>query len=117
MKKAVFHDEEEQQGMEEVILSHDSQAMLYRVPWEVARDLESYCESFSAEWVWHGPEKEKFLREIGPGQQVAAYGAPDFIDYLNRWVFPERPCRLVKMLDFYGYDIPPEYQGTPHYNF
>ena len=54
--------------MKEVILSHDSEAKIYLVPDEVADNLDKYCWDFAANWVWHGPENAKFLREIGNGQ-------------------------------------------------
>lgn len=113
----VFVDETRYEGMAEVILSHDSEAMLYLVPAQVASNLDKYCLDFAANWVWHGPENGKFLRSFGGSQLGAVFGAPDFIDYLNRWVFPECESKLVKGLGCYNYEIPPEYQGYPQYNF
>lgn len=51
--------------MKEIILSHDNEARVYLVPDEVADNLEQYCLDFATNWIWHGPEKSKFLREIG----------------------------------------------------
>ena len=92
--------------MKEVILSHDSEAIIYIVPDEVADNLDKYCWDFAADWVWHGN-----------GQLGAVFGAPDFIDYLNRWAFPEQNSKLIKRLGCYGYEIPEEYKDYPKYNF
>ena len=113
----IFVDETEYSGMAEVILSHDSKAVLYRVPAEVAANLDAYCWDFAANWVWHGPENGRFLRSFGSGQLVAVFGAPDFIDYLNRWAFPECESGIVKKLGCYGYALPAEYRKYPNYNF
>ena len=89
-----FVDETNYEGMAEVILTYDSEAMLYSVPAEVAANLDQYCWDFTANWVWHGLKNGKFLRSFGDGQLGAASGAPDFIDYLNRWAFPECKSKL-----------------------
>lgn len=113
----IFVDNTAYTGMAEVILSHDSEAVLYSVPAEVAADLEKYCWDFAANWVWHGPENGKFLRSFGEGQLGAVFGAPDFIDYLNRWAFPGCGAKRIKGLGCYDYEIPPEYRHYPQYNF
>jgi len=113
----VFVDETRYAGMAEVILSHDSEATVYLVPAEVAANLGEYCWDFAANWVWHGPENGKFLRNCGKEQLGAIFGAPDFIDYLNRWAFPEYESKRVKGLGCYGYELPEEYWHYPHYNF
>lgn len=113
----VFVDETKYEGMAEVILSHDSEAMLYSVPAEVAANLDQYCWDFAANWVWHGPENGKFLRSFSEGQRGAVFGAPDFIDYLNRWAFPDCESKLIKGLGCYDYEIPEAYQHIPKYNF
>ena len=111
----VFVDETEYSGMREVLLSHDSELVIYLVPAEVAANLESYCWDFAANWVWHGPENGKFLKKFGNQQLGAMFGAPDFIDYLNRWAFSGYESRPVKHLGCY--EIPEEYRSYPHYNF
>lgn len=113
----VFVDETKYEGMAEVILSRDSEAMLYLVPVKVAANLDKYCWDFAANWVWHGPENGKFLQKTRSGQYGAVFGAPDLIDYLNRWAFPECESKLIKGLGCYDYEIPPEYQSYPRYNF
>lgn len=113
----VFVEETDYSGMAEVILSHDSEAMLYSVPAEVAADLERYCMDFATNWVWHGPENGKYLHKCGENQYGAVYDAPDFIEYLNNWVFPERKSELVKGLGCYDDEIPEEYWNCPRFNF
>jgi len=102
--------------MKDVLLSHDSKVLLYSVPDEVADHLEEYCLDFAANWIWKNPNGAKLLKNIR-GMAVAVYGAPDFIDYLNEWLFPDQPSRLIKGLDYYGYELPEEYQKYPQYNF
>jgi len=113
----IFVDETEYSGMAEVILSHDSEAVLYSVPAEVAGDLERYCLEFAGSWVWNGPENYKFLKPTRSGQLGARFGAEDFIDYLNRWEFPDRPSGKVRGLGCWDYEIPEEYKDYPKYNF
>lgn len=102
--------------MKDVLLSHDDKVLMYSVPDEVAACLEEYCLDFAANWIWKNPNGAKLLKNIG-GQRVAIYGAPDFIDYLNEWLFPEQQSKLVRQLDFYDYEIPEEYQKYPRFNF
>ena len=110
-----FVDESAYTGMEEVILSHDSELMLYSVPAEVAAYLDEYCMNFAANWVWHGPENKKYLHNFGDGQLGAVFGADDFIDYLNRWEFPDKPSKRIKNLGCF--ELPDEYRNHPHFNF
>lgn len=112
----IFVDETKLQGMEEVLLSADDKVKLYSVPAEVAHDLTKYCLEFANDWVWHGSESAKYLKKH-KDQYVAHFNAADFIDYLNRWVFPDRPATLVKELDCYDYELPEEYRGYPKFNF
>lgn len=112
----IFVDETNYEGMAEVILSADDDAKIWLIPAEVAADLDNYCGDFAVNWVWHGPENGKFLRLMGSGQYGAVFGAGDFIDYLNKWVFPDRESKLVRNLGCYGYEIPEEYRDIPKYN-
>lgn len=102
--------------MKKVLLSHDSKVMMYSVPDEVAANLEKYCLEFSVDWIWKNPNGAKLLKEIR-GQKVAVYGATDFIEYLNEWVFPNQPSVLLEALDFYDYEVPEEYKKYPQFNF
>lgn len=102
--------------MKKVCLSHDSQVMVYSVPNEVANHLQDYCWEFSTNWIWHNPNGAKLLQTVR-GQTVAVYGASDFIDYLNEWVFPKEQSQLVKQLDCYEDELPEEYRKYPQFNF
>ena len=102
--------------MKEVLLSHDDKVLIYVVPDEVTDHLQDYCLEFCVNWIWKNPNGAKLLKNIR-GQKVAVYGVPDFINYLNEWVFPEQPSKLVKQLDYYVYELPEEYKYYPRFNF
>lgn len=102
--------------MKEILISHDDKVLMYSVPDEVADNLDEYCWEFAANWIWKDPNGAKLLKEI-KGTKVAVYGAPDFIDYLNEWVFPKQKSEFIKQLDYYDYELPAEYEKYPRYNF
>lgn len=112
----IFVDETDLHGMREVLLSADDKVKLYSVPAEVAHDLSKYCLDFATDWIWRGSESAKFLKKH-KDQYVAHYDEADFIDYLNRWAFPERPSTLIRELDCYDYELPEEYREYPRFNF
>ena len=112
----VFVDETEFTGMVEVILSADDKAKIYSVPAEVAHNLQKYCLEFATDWVWHGSESAKYLKQHN-NQYVAVFNASDFIEYLNDCVFPNQSSTLVKELDYYDYELPEEYKKYPRFNF
>ena len=51
------------------------------------------------------------------GVEGVAYTEADFIDYLNRWVFPEEPSRVVRGLGCPFYDLPEDCRALPRFNF
>ena len=102
--------------MKEVLLSHDSKVCIYSVPDEVAEHLQDYCLEFSVNWIWNNPMGAKLLKNIN-GITCAVYGATDFIEYLNEWVFPNQNSRFIMQLDFYDYETPKEYENYPQFNF
>lgn len=101
--------------MKEIILSSDGLCRIYSVPDEVADDLDRYCTDFD-EWIWENPNGDKLLQEFDDGYG-ACYDETDFIDYLNEWIFPEKPSVLIKETDFYCDEIPEEYRSLPRFNF
>jgi len=117
----VYVDRQEYSGMAEVILSHDSTPVLVRVPAEVAADLEHLCWDFAAQWVWHGPENYKFLHPAPSGQLVAIFDAGDFIDYLNRWLYPDVRSEVIREVPDADMDVHPafdeKYPWVPRFNF
>lgn len=88
--------------------------MVYLVPDVVAEHLEDYCLEFCCTWLRTSPHAEKYRRGGG-----FCFNEADFIDYLNTWVFPEEPSRLVENLGWIEFDTPlPEgYRGCPEFNF
>ena len=102
--------------MKEVLLSHDSEVQMYLVPDEVAEQLREYCIAFT-DWIWNNPNGAKLLVDLENGEKGAMYGADDFIDYLNEWLFPTQKSRLVQVFDFNFYEIPKAYQMYPQFNF
>lgn len=110
----LFVDDTIYEGMKNVILSADNEVKLYSVPAIVADNLDRYCWDFAASWVWHGPESGKYLKLFG-SHYVAVFNESHFIDYLNKWLFPDQPSAFVKALG--SYEIPEEHKDYPRYNF
>ena len=100
--------------MKEVILSADGDSVVYLVPDEVAKDLKKYCIFFCDRWLKTSPDAKKYRVKGG-----YCYNESDFIDYLNRFVFPEETSVLVKNLGWtdLGTNLPLEYQNHPYFNF
>ena len=113
----IFVDETDYTNMRDVILSHDGEVLLCRVPGEVAGNLEQFCLDFASSWVWHGPENGRFLRWIDEEQIGAVFGTTEFIDYLNRWIFPDERSLIVRELGCSMDELPEEYMDLPRYNF
>ncbi|MDO5141528.1 MAG: hypothetical protein Q4D31_00740 [Eubacteriales bacterium] len=103
--------------MKKVLLSHDYEMIMYLVPDDVADNLEKYCMYFCGEWIWNNPNGEKLLVTMEDGEKCAMYGAQDFIDYLNDYVFPEQKSMPVAEMDFCSYEIPKEHKDIPWFNF
>lgn len=104
--------------MKPVILSADGDSFVYSVPDAVAEHLEEYCIQFCTGWLWDSPQVEKYRRDFG-GYQGVSYNEADFIEYLNRYRFPQEPSALLKNLGWtsLGEDLPEEYKDLPYYNF
>ena len=113
----VFPDKRQYAGTKEIILSHDGEALLCRVPAEVADNLDRFCLEFADAWVWHGPENGRFLQPMDDCLVGAVFGAADFIDYLNRWAFPGEDAAILRGLGCFFDQIPAEYGDLPRYNF
>ena len=100
--------------MKNVILSADGDRIVYSVPDEVADHLEAYCLEFCSKWLCTSPHAAKY--RIGGG---FCYNEADFIEYLNRWRFPQQPSVFVENLGWIDSDrlIPPKYKDCPSFNF
>ena len=96
-------------GMKDVLLSADSAPCVYSVPEEVADDLAGYCIEFCDKWLRNSPKAKRY-RKGG----VVYYNETSFIDYLNRYLFPDRPSVWLKNLPW---DVPEEYNDYPWFNF
>ena len=71
----------------------------------------------SFDWLMNDPNAQK-LRVITPSGIIGyIFGAQDFIDYLNDFIFPNQKSTLVGEMDFYDYEIPDEYKDIPWFNF
>ena len=105
--------------MKPVILSADGPRAVYMVPDEVADKLYAYCLEFCNEWLPKSPDAAKYRVKFPDGDIGLRYCEAGFIEYLNTWIFPDRPSWPVE-----GYDcvrnvreLPPEYRGAPSFNF
>lgn len=100
--------------MKEIILSADGDSFLYLVPDIVADNLCEYCLEFCDNWIWSSPDAEKFRKGLG-----VCYKESDFVDYLNKYIFPEQKSKLIKNLGWtnLGKNIPPKYKNLPYFNF
>jgi len=105
--------------MKKIILSADSDSMIYLVPDEVADNLDEYCMEFCEKWLPTSPDAEKY-RVIGEeGETVLCYSEETFIAYLNEFVFPECKSVFVKNIGWtnFGENTPGKYKDLPWFNF
>lgn len=101
--------------MKNIIISADGDRMVYSVPDIVAEHLEQYCMEFCSKWIWESPHAEKYRNAYG-----VCYNEADFIEYLNRWIFPDEHSIFVENLGAIGVDelpIPEQYSDCPTFNF
>ena len=98
----------------EATLSNGKFLILVNDDYYVPEDYEvNLLELRNGEYV--SEEMYPYLQEMFDAAQV--FGAPDFIDYLNKWAFPDYQSKLVKGLGCFGHEIPEEYRNLPKYNF
>lgn len=100
--------------MKNVILSADGDRYVYCIPDESADNLEKYCMEFCDDWLKTSPNADKY-RVNG----ILYYNQSDFIEYLNKWVFPEKRSKLVENLGWIPFDapVPDKYKECPQFNF
>lgn len=105
--------------MKEVILSADGDSIVYLVPDVVADNLRKYCIEFCDQWLWQSPDAKKYRHINQDGEVCVAYCEEDFIDYLNKHVFPHEKSMFVKNLGWrdLGKSLPKDYQHHPYFNF
>jgi hypothetical protein len=97
-----------------VLLSADNNPSVYSVPDEVADNLKKYCLDFCDKWMYENPDAKKY--HIGEG---VCYNEEDFIEYLNKWIFPDMSSVFVEKIGFIDSvkDIPEKYKGCEWFNF
>ena len=99
--------------MKNVILSAGSALRVYSVPDVVADNLNKYCIEFCDKWLRKSPHARKY--RIGGG---CCYAESDFIEYLNRWIFPDTPSKYVETLEWVNpRNLPAPYREYPYFNF
>ena len=100
--------------MKNVVLSADSERIVYSVPDDVADNLEQYCLEFCDKWLHTSPHAEKYRINGG-----VCYNESDFIEYLNTWIFPNQQSIFIKNLGWIEFDksLPKEYKDCPEFNF
>ena len=101
--------------MKNVILSADGDSKVFSVPDEVAEHLSKHCLYFCTKWIRFGPQAKRYRRVHG----CVCYSELDFIEYLNKWKYPEQPSVLVENLGWIGHEreIPEQYRNCPRFNF
>lgn len=102
--------------MKNVILSADGDSVVYSVPDEVADNLEKFCIEFADTWLHKSPQAKKYRIS---GSMCVCYNEADFIEYLNKYLFPNQPSILVENLGWteLGKNLPEEYREYPYFNF
>ena len=98
--------------MKRVLLSHDGKMKMYLVPDVVADNLKEYCIHFGFDWLMNDPNAQKLRVTMTNGEIGYFFGAQDFIDYLNDFIFPDQKSTLVGEMHFYE-----EYKDIPWFNF
>ena len=103
--------------MKEIILSTDNGYNIYSVPDAVADDLDRYCLDFCNNWLKNSPDAEKYRTYIYD-TCVYIYTEADFIEYLNRYLFPDEPSHLICNIDMIENDILlDKYKNYPRFEF
>lgn len=72
--------------MKYVLFSADNELSVYSVPDKVADNLKKYCLDFCNDWLWNSPHAKKHGLN-----RCICYTKRDFIEYLNKWIFPNQP--------------------------
>jgi len=99
--------------LKNILLCADGDLMVYAVPSEVADNLEKYCYEFCSEWLWKNPHAAKYRTDLG-----VCYNEADFIEYLNKWVFPQKQAVFIENLGKVNdKDLPRKYKDCPSFYF
>ena len=101
--------------MKNVIISADGDRIVYSVQNIVADNLTEYCIEFCDKWLKTSPHAKKYRFNGG-----LCYNERDFIEYLNRFIFPKEKSVFIENLGPIGIDevpIPECYKDCPMFNF
>ena len=101
--------------MKNVIISADGDRIVYSVPNIVADNLTEYCIEFCDKWLRTSSHAKKYRINGG-----LCYNERDFIEYLNRFIFPKEQSVFIENLGPIGIDelpIPECYKDCPMFNF
>lgn len=103
-----------ERSLKQIILSADGDSIIYLVPDEVADNLRTYCIEFADVWLKTGKNARQYRTSRG-----VCYNEADFIDYLNKYLFPNQKSIFVKNLGWtnLGKHLPLEYRDCPYFNF
>ena len=95
-------------------MSADGDSIVYLEPDKVADNLRKYCIEFCDKWLRTSPHAKKYRVKGG-----YCYNEADFIEYLNKFIFPDQKSVLVKNLGWTDFQNgpPPEYREHPYFNF
>lgn len=98
-------------NLKNIVISADGDRMVYSVPNKVADNLEQYCLEFCTKWIRTNPNY--IIND------VACYNETDFIEYLNKWIFPNEQSKFVENLGQIEFDatLPEKYRDCPVFNF
>ena len=100
--------------LKNVVISADGDRKVYSVPNVVADNLEEYCNEFCCVWLVNSPDA-KMYRKKG----CLMYNEEDFIDYINKYKFPNELSTFVENLGWIDFDspLPEKYKDCPEFNF
>ncbi|MBQ7646910.1 MAG: hypothetical protein IJS94_06545 [Clostridia bacterium] len=101
--------------MKQVILSADGDDRKYVVPDIVADNLEEYCLKF-IKWLINSSKASSYRKKFKRSVHLC-YDESDFIDWLNKYVFPKDPDNYSKYVKNIGFNGGKDYPDLPWFNF
>ncbi len=99
--------------MKDVILSADAELFLYQVPNKVYYHLEEYCNEFAHDFLVNDVRRKEIIKKRG------IFDQSHFIEYLNKFVFPDEPSKLIKKIGYIDEEpeLQEKYSDLPSFNF
>ena len=99
---------------ENILLSADGEISVWRVPKEVSDNLEEYCLDYLK---WEMESEDPRAKRIRSGEPY--FIESSFIEYLNKYVFPNNKSYFVEdtgIAIYEGKEID-KYKGCSEFNF